>query len=653
LTEWNLLINNISGIKGEKEFKLTGGLNLIYGLNATGKTTIINSLKLLNNIELFYQDKRFPEDYRDFLHRGESKGKIELRNGESKYYIKLETGFSKDNPTKLYSLKVNASLISQNPDVTSFSFVDKDNQLMKSIEYNGNISILTDQIIKISKIKYYEKIRNITNNLFLEYQKKKEEHLKKYHYKRKEIELQIEKNEEEIINLEEKLEKIQLELLDVSENNNFKIKSLIKEKKRLKKLIDEVKHDKLGKIISDIQKLEIDIETIKENLEKERSRKKQIMSYENIEQTIYNLQKEIEDLDIKINNLRETIESNKEKLKGKIFQVELLNETLSLNDHTCPHCLNKIDRHIIENRVNKITNEIEKIKIALKDLTNKNFKLSKKKHEINQKIHDLKSFGIDEKKLMLKIENNTKKLERSEYKLNKLLTQRKINESNLNNLEAELNEITNELISLTSVNNKVKAEQEDLSKKIRFLKENNEKNIETRAKYIREIMYIPKKYDEILNKAKSMLKELDDFIDEYFYALIDEINDELKKLIKILGWTFKSVKINDDLEIKIYNYDNIPLDFWSLSGFERKSIAILIILIIKNKFFPEYPLFAIDEHLDSADNERFYNFIKFLQVYVLNNNIKLFLVTMNKLHPEINTKIKPVKYNDIEIYNVE
>ena len=52
MSNWILKINNIGGFRDRKEFILKEGLNLVIGDNATGKTTLVNSLKLLNSLNL-------------------------------------------------------------------------------------------------------------------------------------------------------------------------------------------------------------------------------------------------------------------------------------------------------------------------------------------------------------------------------------------------------------------------------------------------------------------------------------------------------------------------------------------------------------------------------------------------------------------------
>ena len=45
------------------------------------------------------------------------------------------------------------------------------------------------------------------------------------------------------------------------------------------------------------------------------------------------------------------------------------------------------------------------------------------------------------------------------------------------------------------------------------------------------------------------------------------------------------------------------------------------------EYYPDYPIFVIDEHLNSADSERFIKFIPHLYEKVMKSNIKLFIIT--------------------------
>jgi enolase len=62
--------------------------------------------------------------------------------------------------------------------------------------------------------------------------------------------------------------------------------------------------------------------------------------------------------------------------------------------------------------------------------------------------------------------------------------------------------------------------------------------------------------------------------------------------------------------------------FNELSNYERKLIAIIIGISAKNAFLPEFPLFIIDEPLDSADDRRFEKTLEYIK-----QKVKVLIVT--------------------------
>ena len=144
---------------------------------------------------------------------------------------------------------------------------------------------------------------------------------------------------------------------------------------------------------------------------------------------------------------------------------------------------------------------------------------------------------------------------------------------------------------------------------------------------IQKILILPENYDILIKRTEILSNILNGYIEKFYFDFIDNINKELEILLLKLDWNFQEVYIDDHLNLNIKNSEGKPQKFNSLSDFEKKSIAILILLIIKMEYYPDYPLFVIDEHLNSADSERFIKFIPHLYEKILKSNIKLFLVT--------------------------
>src|SRR5690606_35947686 len=125
-------------------------LALIYGANASGKTTILNALNFLRNIVLKPEDKRTAElSFNPFLFDPETPKQnsvisIEFFQNEVKYFYEVvfykkaivseELYFYKPNKANLYKRKTNLS--SQFTEITFGSKVSKDRAFEKSLEAN-------------------------------------------------------------------------------------------------------------------------------------------------------------------------------------------------------------------------------------------------------------------------------------------------------------------------------------------------------------------------------------------------------------------------------------------------------------------------------------------------------------------------------------
>ncbi|KKK66525.1 hypothetical protein LCGC14_2963230, partial [marine sediment metagenome] len=138
----------------------------------------------------------------------------------------------------------------------------------------------------------------------------------------------------------------------------------------------------------------------------------------------------------------------------------------------------------------------------------------------------------------------------------------------------------------------------------------------------------------------------------FYLEFVDYLNSQLKILLEKLNWKFQEVYIDDDLSLVIMDPNGKPQKFHSLSEFEKKSIAILILLIIKMKYFPEYPIVAIDEHLNSADPQRFLSFVPYLYENLMKPNVKFLIITLlpSALEDNFLEDLEMNQYEHLTIY---
>src|SRR5271157_1891018 len=119
--DWELSIENIAGFAGSKIIPLKSGLNWIFGENATGKSSIVMSLKFLNDFKQYFKDINKAEDPRAFLHHGCSSGKVTLKNSGHDYFTEYKDIFTSGGSGKLIEGKITKQLMSSNPNVMDFA----------------------------------------------------------------------------------------------------------------------------------------------------------------------------------------------------------------------------------------------------------------------------------------------------------------------------------------------------------------------------------------------------------------------------------------------------------------------------------------------------------------------------------------------------
>ncbi len=660
MSKWTLKIVNIGGFKDKKEFIINEGLNLIVGDNATGKTTLINSFKLLNKLDLRIIPTDNEEEnnpnilYKDFLNDKTNSGRIELINDHVKYERNITssvvdiTTFIKG--TSISKKLKTQNLISHNPNVIKFAYIDKNNELMESIEYSGTIELIKNEIVKISNIKNHELILKQVKELKFEYNERKEEELKKFNDERKGIELKIRENIKTSKGLEENLSQIQIDEEVSAELNQLKLELEAKNNKYNTLLLREL--DSLNKELN--KKLAI-IDKDRRKFESAAKRKSEFDNFLKLESSIQENEKKIQNFDAKIILLNE--EKQKLNLTKKIAdnQIKLLQETLNNNQETelCQHCLNPINSRKIKKKVDELSSIKFEFNKDLRDLHSKIQVINKKRNKLNELIFNQKNLPKQVQDLTSSINSLEKKIKTNQIKQIELEKEIKIQKKELTKIQNEINQIQVKIISLANEDDTVKEKHTQLITKLNLIKEENENLSIKKNRLVQKILILPEKYNQLIKRTEEFTEILNKNIEVFYFEFVDYINSQLKILLEKLNWKFQEVYIDDDLSLVIMDPNGKPQKFQSLSEFEKKSIAILILLIIKMKYFPEYPIVAIDEHLNSADPQRFLNFVPFLYENILKPNVKFVIITLlpGDLEESFIADLEVNQYEHLTIYS--
>ena len=638
-------INNY-GILENKEIYLKNNLNIIYGKNESGKSTLLNYIKNIfygisknkNGKEISDYEKYLPWNEKEFSGRI----KYKLDNGEK---FEIFRDFKKKNP-KVYN--GNLEEISKNfnidkKDGNQFFFeqtkVDENTfsstvlTMQQEVRLNkANQNILVQRIANLAgsgddNISYKKAVDKLNKKQLDEIGTERSQG-KPINVVRKNLErtmvdletIKTEKNNEEFY--KEKIQKIQQEIdNNIIENNALNKINKIKKEIKLKKEKNNIKN-----------KLNIEKkEKIKElNLEKEK----------NIEKIkLNNLKKE---------NKNKLINENNKKI-NKIFLIliillillEIINIIFLKNNIINYTTLSLIPIFLVIYFIIKNINNKKNIKnIEKNEETNL---INKKIEEINTKINILKN-EINEQEKEIEEENNKINIESN---IHLELIKNKYNNENINNkINSDLNNIEY-FIKLNQENindkkiekNKIEFELNNINKKIESMV-----NLQEEYDQLQEELHILENKNKSIEIAKEALKNA---YEEMKKNITPKFTQNLSNTInKISNGKYKKVAINDEegLIVEIDNGEYIPAELFSVGTIDQLYLSLR--LSMAQEISEEKMPIILDETFAYFDNERLENVLKYLINELKENQVILF--TCTKREQEILNKLN-IEYNLVEL----
>lgn len=604
-----LKINEFGKLKN-KEIKLENNINLIYGKNETGKTTLLKFISSMfygvsknkNGKEISDFDKYKPWKGEDFS----GKIKYTLDNGEE-YEIFRE--FSKKNP-KIYNKNLEDISKEFNIDKTKgnqfFYEQTKIDEILFSstnlveqnsvVLNNNNQNVLTQKIANIlssgeDNISYKKVMNNLSKKLLED--------------------VGTERSTDRPLNkaLDElgELEKLKKEL------DNSYIKS---EELKIKKA--EIEKD-LYNLKKEIEILQ-EIKKVKENEEKENEK---IIINNNIKN----------EFDEKINNLKNKTNINyqekSEKIKNKklnIFNLFFITLLIILNI-----LINLIKLpNLIENTIIYFTIIYLLINLIIylnKKIKNKNLNNTEniEKIKIEKEIEILQENKKNKEKeievLQEKLENQTNiKLEeiKNKYRNN-------INEEDLINLfNKNLNETSNEVDYINKIYNNKRIELNSIIIEEKNINEILDKKLECeeRIEYLKETIKELHSLERSINIAKEKLEES---YNEIKSNITPKFTKDLSLLIeKISDGKYKNVNFDADTGLMIEREDGEYINCNRLSIGTIDQLYLSLRLSAMNEISEENMPIILDEVFSYYDNERLKNILKFINENYIDNQIVIF-----------------------------
>ena len=647
-------INSYGKLK-EKEIKLKDGINIIYGKNESGKSTLLNFI--VNSFYGISKNKKGKEysdveKYTPWLGE-EFSGKLEYElNNKNKYEIYRD--FKKKNP-KIFnenmediSKEFNIDKSKGNEFFYEQTKVDKELFLSTVVVGQQEVklgkqeqNILVQKIANLvgtgdDNVSYKRAMDRINRRLLDEIgtQRSREKPINIINKKIEDLEQkkqELEKYEDIKYEIEENKNKLEEEISDLNNKNN-----LLKE---IKIINEKEKIDK--------EKIKIKENIKKENIEKIKLIKEKINKIKNENKNIFEINNEKTKNNKKINN-------EKNKLNKKIIIVfiflliinflqfifiknKLINYIFLL---TVPMTLiyfiiskNKLNKKIKKQKnidENNLKN-IEKINLEINNLNNEINLLEKNNNNLEKEINNLKS------NLNLKINLEKEKI-KNKY-LNKIEKSEIINFINLENINYEIEKLQNEIN-----NKKIRSHTLELDKKNIEPKLDNLSKIEEELVNNNERMSTLNKLNLSFELAKEILAES---YEEMRNTVTPKFTQELSKNIsEITEKKYSKIMFNDEqgliVELESGNY--VPASKLSIGTIDQLYLSLRLSMI--DELSEENLPIILDEAFAYYDTERLTNILKYLDEKYKTHQIILFTCTNRE--KEILEKIK-VPYNLIEL----
>ena len=648
-------INSYGKLKN-KEINLKDGINIIYGKNEAGKSTLINFIynmfygisKNKNGKELSDYEKYKPWSGEEFS------GKIEYElDNKEKYEVYRD--FNKKNPKIFNDKKEDISAefnidknkgneffyeqtkIDEDLFLSTLAINQKEVELEKKnqnilIQKMSNLAQTGDDTISYKRVidrinrkqleeigsdrsreKPINKIELKLNDLYEE--KNSLEQYKDFEYeageKEKNINLRIEElnNENNILkeiknNLENnKIENEKIKIKEnIEKNNNEKINNL---NIKINELKNNIENKELNN--SEKNKLNIENKNIKNNIERNKFNNKNNNLKNNIKIKKYL----ILFLLIILFNIFQFI-----FIKNKLINYLILT-TIPIFLIYFIYLIKKeknklkINKKLEENKLNEINSQINNYLNEINILNNNNLELENEIKKLIEKNNLENNLKIE------KIKNNyLNKIEKN--KLNNLI---EIN--NLENINYELEKNQNNLNNSKLELQSLKLEQKNIEPKLENLAKIDEEIVNDN-----DVLSTLKNKNESMNLAKDVLTEA---YMEMKNSVVPKVTKNIASIIgQITDMKYSNVTFNenDGLIVEIENGSYMPANRLSVGTIDQLYLALR--LSMTDELSDEKVPIMLDETFAYFDDERLANILKFLNKNFKNRQILIFTCSLRE-----------------------
>ncbi len=579
-----IYLDNIGGID-QLSLEFKKGKNLIKAPNASGKSSFVKGIELLNLLPSEVEKRRY------YLNLFAEQGLVKLeQDGEIRCERKFFVG-SKDRvsvtgkPYHPESHKANL-----------FTLATPDNDLITAITAGRNLESLLTQY---SDVQYYSFLISNIKNRVTELKKDLRVYLN--------VESDIEKLRQEHTKLKEELEKAKIERETLPEMNLEEIQSYSEIESRYHKLSQEV--------ISIRNKIESDSEKIKNSTDRINNLKDLISSLEqevkNFREEHPSVNQEIANIVVKIKDNRKYLseaKNEKDETEKAIKEVRnWLSLRLTMKDLSkCIICGRPYTEKHAKAREDKLLVEDSHLSRRVRELEFQIDDLERRKEDLEVLIHKIKNdnqikitkFSQEVRRLQKEITDKTNEVETNEKSYITKEAELKILEKSLDKGRADSIKLINQLDAKIQ---RIIGKIEQLSK-----------IISEKSKSMDQIDQVQLEYD-FYETLKNHLEEREKIVK---LGVIENFNQQIKKVYLLMSYRdFEDIRIDSQFRLIVKrkkDKKSIDQPIESLSDSERITIALIVMLAGREEYIADYPLFVLDKVTLDYDPSRFQMILDYL-----------------------------------------
>ncbi len=592
MKEVELELSNIGGLKGKHKFKFKEGLNTVKAGNAVGKTSLQKAIELLG------------------IDKNDLKGKKHYANlfGSNTATVKATGSIECNRRFRIHESGQDLLDAGGHPiietgagHISGICFATPENTLINRLLDGKSIESFIE---RFSDSEHYDTAIDVLDDIF----QKNERKLSSYQEtitRINETEKTIKELEKEKTELEKELNNLPPVDKEKAMKNQKKFEETREEmiKKRDRKIDNKTKLNEINDTIEQLNnEIEIDKEE-KESLEKR---------FPEIDKKLKKIDGEIPTIHHIIEKLNLRISQNEDDLKIAQENKTIRTKYGKNNGNVCHACGKPLTAKEIQKRIEKIEEDLEDDRKAIK-------KQKRKLNDINEEKEELEKKELRISRLDDIVSEKIDSLSRRESEAVEI-------EEKIKKYKKEIDELEKKIEDMKKDKKEFKKYQE--RDKLETQIKENEKTIEQRQKRLKDLedkIIDVDKLQEKKNFLEKAVKHMKTRRNEVVDAVRVKFNKIINNLYKKMGYKhIEQIQINRDYTITMTKKDggkeveDFPLE--ALSASERVTLGVGLLMIAKQEYLPNFPFFVLDELVTSYDPTRFEKikqFIKDISDYVI------------------------------------